>query len=136
MPENKEETKSSKDRFFAETEELVETYVKDRLLLIRMEAAEKGAKLAAHFVTGLSLGLLFFFILLFVSIMAGYYFSEVTGSQFYGFGIIAGFYLLLFIVLLLVRKRYIFPFLTDFVIKTLFDPIIDEDEPSNGLSTR
>ena len=37
-----------KERFFAETEELVETYIKDRLLLMRIEAAEKGAKLAAH----------------------------------------------------------------------------------------
>ena len=122
-----------KDRFFAETEELIETYIKDRLLLIRIDAAEKGAKLVAHFVTGMVLGLLFFFILLFVSIMAGYYFSELTGCQFYGFGIIAGFYVLLFVVLLLIRKRYVFPFLINLIIATVFDQINDEEDgQSNG----
>jgi hypothetical protein len=125
--------KGQKDHFFAETEELVETYIKDRLLLVRIEAAEKGAKLAAHFATGILLVLLSFFILLFLSIMAGYYFAEVTGSQFYGFGIIAGFYVLLLVILLVVRKRYIFPFLIDFVIKTLFDQVNDEDGQTDGI---
>jgi hypothetical protein len=123
-----------KEKFFAETEELIETYIKDRLLLIRLDATEKGAKLAAHFVVGLTLGLLFFFILLFLSIMAGYYFSEVTGSQFLGFGIIAGAYAILFTILLLLRKKYIFPFLTNFVIGTVFDQTNEEtDEPTNGV---
>jgi hypothetical protein len=119
-----------KERFFAETEELVETYIKDRLLLMRIEAAEKGAKLAAHFVTAMVLVLLSFFILLFLSIMAGYYFSELTGSQFYGFGIIAAFYIVLLVILLLIRKRYVFPSLVDFIIKTLFDQPNDEDGPT------
>jgi hypothetical protein len=117
-----------KERFFAETEELIERYIKDRLLLIRIDAAEKGAKLAAHFVTGMLLAVLFFFIIMFLSIMAGYYFSEVTGSQFYGFGIIAGFYVVVFAALLLVRKRYIFPFLINMVIKTVFDQNNDEED--------
>ena len=117
-----------KERFFAETEELIERYIKDRLLLIRIDAAEKGAKLAAHFVTGMLLAVLFFFIIMFLSIMAGYYFSEVTGSQFYGFGIIAGFYILVFAILLAIRKRYIFPFLINLVIKTVFDQNNDEED--------
>jgi hypothetical protein len=128
--------KGQKEHFFAETEELIETYIKDRLLLARIEAAEKGAKLAAHFATGLVLLLLSFFILLFLSIMAGYYFAELTGSQFYGFGIIAALYILLLVILLIIRKRYIFPFLTDFVIKTLFDQVNDEDGQADGISTK
>ncbi|HTJ12176.1 MAG TPA: phage holin family protein [Dinghuibacter sp.] len=125
-----------KERFFAETEELIERYIKDRLLLIRIDAAEKGAKLAAHFVTGMLLAVLFFFIIMFLSIMAGYYFSEVTGSQFYGFGIIAGFYVLVFAVLLAIRKRYIFPFLINLVIKTVFDQNNDEEDGQpNGNGT-
>lgn len=125
-----------KERFFAETEELIERYIKDRLLLIRIDAAEKGAKLAAHFVTGMLLAILFFFIIMFLSIMAGYYFSELTGSQFYGFGIIAGFYVLVFAILLAVRKRYIFPFLINLVIKTVFDQNNDEEDGQpNGNGT-
>jgi hypothetical protein len=124
--EEKKEPKEHSEHFFAETEELVETYIKDRLLLVRMEAAEKGAKLAAHFVTGMVLGLLFFVIVMFISIMAGYYFSEVTGSQFYGFGIVAAFYVLVMVVLLLLRKRYIFPFLINIVIATIFEQYNEE----------
>jgi len=127
MEDQKEDRKGQKDRFFAETEELVETYIKDRLLLVRMEATEKGAKLAAYFITGLLLSLVFLLILLFLSLMAGYYFSELTGSQFYGFGIIAGFYIIVAIVLLFLRKRYIFPYLINKVISTLFDQITDDD---------
>jgi hypothetical protein len=123
-----EEKKGRKEQFFAETEELIERYIKDRLLLIRIDATEKGAKLAAHFVTGMVLGLLFFFILLFVSIMAGYYFSELTGSQFYGFGIIAGFYVLIFVILLAIRKRYIFPYIINLVIGTIFDGKNEEED--------
>lgn len=125
-----------KERFFAETEELIERYIKDRLLLIRIDAAEKGAKLAAHFVTGMLLAVLFFFIIMFLSIMAGYYFSELTGSQFYGFSIIAGFYVLVFLILLAIRKRYIFPFLINLVIKTVFDQNNDEEDgQANGNGT-
>ena len=128
--------KGQKEHFFAETEELVEAYIKDRLLLVKMEAAEKGAKLAVHFVTGLVLMLLSFFILLFLSIMAGYYFSGLTGSEFYGFGIIAAFYVLILVIVLLLRKRYIFPFLINFIIKTIFDQVNDEDGQADGIPPR
>lgn len=124
------------EHFFAETEAAIESYIKDRLLLVRIDAAEKGARLAASFVVTLVLGLLFFFILLFVSIMAGYYFAEVTGSQFYGFGIIAGCYILLFLVLFLIRKKYLYPRIINFIIRTIFDQTNEETDgqPDNVLS--
>lgn len=126
-----EEKKEPNEHFFAETEAMIESYIKDRLLLIRIDAAEKGARLAASFVVALVLGLLFFFILLFVSIMAGYYFSDLTGSQFYGFGIIAGWYVLLFLVLLLVRRKYLYPRMINFIIRTIFD---QNNEETDGRS--
>jgi hypothetical protein len=134
MEDQKEDRQGQKERFFAETEELVESYIRDRLLLARMEAAEKGSKLAAHFITGLLLSLVFLLILLFLSLMAGYYFSELTGSQFYGFGIVAGFYIIVAIILLIVRKRYIFPYLINKIINTLFDQINDDDGQSTTIT--
>jgi hypothetical protein len=91
--------------FFEETYTLLTNYVDDRLLLLKIRAAEKSGKLAAIIVK-LAVTLFFiFFIFLFVSIMGGYYFSEITGSQFYGFGIIAGIYVFLFLMFLLFRKQ-------------------------------
>lgn len=129
-----EEKKPDKDRFFADTEELIESYIKDRLLLLRLDASEKGAKLAAHFVTGALLCLIAFFILLFLSIMAGYYFTELTGSPFWGFAIISGAYILFFLLVLLLRKRYFHPFLINFVIRILFDRNNEEENGATGTS--
>jgi hypothetical protein len=130
-----EEKKPDKDRFFAETEELIENYIKDRLLLIRLDASEKGAKLAAHFVAGALLCLIALFILLFVSIMAGYYFTEITGSPFWGFAIISGAYILMFILVLALRKRFLYPFVINFVIRILFDRNNEEENGETAATT-
>ncbi len=129
-----EEKKPDKDRFFADTEELIESYIKDRLLLLRLDASEKGAKLAAHFVTGALLCLIGLFILLFLSIMAGYYFTELTGSPFWGFAIISGAYILIFLLVLIIRKRYFHPFLINFVIRILFDRNNEEEHGATATS--
>jgi uncharacterized membrane protein YqjE len=122
MPEEKQS-------FFEETQDLVEDYVKNRLQLFKLQTAEKSAKLVSLVFAGVVIGLLSFFILLFVSIMAGYYFSEKTGSQFYGFGIVAAFYILLLIVVIYLRKKFLDKYISDTVIKIFFDSNDDDDEP-------
>jgi uncharacterized ion transporter superfamily protein YfcC len=107
--------------FFEETQELAEEYVKNRWQLFKLQTAEKSARLLTLAFAGLVIGLLSFFILLFVSIMAGYYFSEILHSQFYGFGIVAGFYVLLLIVVLLLRKKFLDNYVSGIVLKIFFD---------------
>lgn len=63
-----------KKGFFEETEELVENYVNDRLLLLKLQAAEKTANIVSVLVSGILIGVVAFFILLFVSLMLGYWF--------------------------------------------------------------
>lgn len=114
--------------FFVETEEVVEQYVRDRLLLFRLQATEKASHLIALMVSGILIGMVGFFIMIFLSIMAGYYFSELTGSLFYGFGIITLFYVLLFVVLLLFRKKYLHKWIVDTVVRIVMDNKNDEDD--------
>lgn len=121
MPEEKQ-------HFFEETQDLVEDYVRNRLQLFKLQTAEKSAKLVSLVFAGVVIGLLSFFILLFVSIMAGYYFSEKTGSQFYGFGIVAAFYILLLIVVIYLRKKFLDKYISDTVIKIFFDSNDDDDD--------
>jgi uncharacterized membrane protein YdjX (TVP38/TMEM64 family) len=45
-------------------------------------------------------------IILFLSIMASYYFADLTGSLYKGFGLVAGFYVLMLVVLVMVRRKY------------------------------
>lgn len=93
------------DDFFAESGKQLEQYVRDRILLLRLQVTEKTARLVAVLFSLLLVSLLAFFILLFLSIMAGYYFATLTGDVYIGFAIVTGFYLLVLIVLLLSRKR-------------------------------
>lgn len=120
-----------KPGFFEETEEMVEKYVKDRMLLFKLQATEKAANLVALMVSGIVIGMIGFFILMFLSIMAGYYFAELTGSLFYGFGIITLVYIVLLIVLVVLRKKILHNFVANTVVRIIFDKQTDEDESNS-----
>jgi len=126
MPEDKKP-------FFEETQDLVEDYVKNRLELIKLQTAEKSARLITLLFAGLVIGLLSFFILLFVSIMAGYFFAEKTHSQFYGFGIVAAFYVLLLVAVIYMRKKFLDKYISDMVVRIFFD---SNDEDNENPSTK
>lgn len=114
MEENKED-------FFEETYELFTNYVEDRILLLKIQAAEKSGKLISAIVTLAVIALFVFFILFFISMMGGYYFAELTGSTFYGFSIIAGIYVVLLLVFLLLNKTLISRGIINMVIRIFFE---------------
>jgi hypothetical protein len=117
-----------KKDFFAELKTALEQYVRNRLLLIRLQLAEKISKLVAGMFTGLLIAMLAFFILLFLSIMGGYYFAYLTGSLYWGFGIIAGFYIILLILIILFRKKVLEKNIVNMVIEVLLEKTDNEDE--------
>jgi ABC-type multidrug transport system permease subunit len=114
--------------FFKESRQQLEQYVQDRVLLLKLQMVEKVSQLIALLFTGLTLALLAFFILLFVSIMAGYFFANVTGSLYIGFGIVALFYILLFILIVSLRKKVIEKHIVDAVIKIFMDKSASDDD--------
>lgn len=114
--------------FFERTHKLTEQYIQDRLLLLRLNAAEKSARLAGLLISFLIIALLTFFVLFFISIIIGYLFVWVTGSLFWGFGIVAGFYALLLILVFIFRKRYIEKLIANTVIRVFFDRTSDSNE--------
>lgn len=112
----KEETKS----LFDDAKDGIEQTIGDRLLLAKMEAAEKMAIISGKLVLLLLGGLLLFFMLLFISLMAGYYFSQLFESLFIGFALVAGFYLLLFVLVFTAGRKYILPKIESTIIATIF----------------
>lgn len=106
--------------FFTEVKEAVEANIEARLTLLQLDATEKAARLTSALVVGLLAGGLCFFVLLFISLMAGYFFAQVTGSLFIGFSIVAGIYTLFFLLLLLFRRRVI-AYLGDKVVELIFN---------------
>jgi hypothetical protein len=118
---------TEKQSFFEETQDLLESYAANRLRLFKLQTAEKSSRVVTLVFTGLVIGLLSFFILLFVSIMAGLYFSEKWHSSFYGFGVVVLFYILLLVAALVMRgtlDKYIF----SKVINILFESNSEDDE--------
>ena len=80
---------------------------------------------------GLVIGIFSFFILLFLSFLAAYYFSDKLHSQFYGFGIVALLYIVLLLVALYLRKKYLDKYVFGRVAKILFDTNNDDDDEKN-----
>lgn len=127
MPDQTEQS------YFQRTEKMVRQYLDDRMLLFKLTATEKTARLAAAMVIFMVLLLLGFFLLLFISIMAGYLFATLTGSLFYGFGIVTLFYLVLLVLIIALRKKYLDPFITNTVVRIFFDKNSEQDGEENTV---
>lgn len=100
-------------------------YLDTRIDLIRLETQEK-VKAAfvgtAHGVTMALIGVLF---LVFLSIFAGLALNDALDSHFWGFGIVAGFYLVLLIIFIVGVDKKLFQGLAD---KMLSNTIYKSDK--------
>lgn len=115
------EEPSPQDDLLDETRKKVHQYLSDRLLLFKMDAAEKSAKIISLLLGMIVVGALLFFVMLFVSLMLGYLFAEWTGNLFYGFAMLAGLYILLLLILLVAFKQWIRPRIINKVVSIFFD---------------
>ena len=110
----------NKEHFFEDFKNVIIEYLHNKLQLAKISAYEKVAKIIAVIFSGIVLVILFFFTIIFMSLLAGFYFSEYYGSNFYGFGIIAAVYFIAFFILLLFRKQLLEKFIINAVINILF----------------
>jgi len=114
--------------FFEESKDAIKRYLQDRLLLLKLQLTEKIAKFISVMFTCLMIAVLIFFIILFLSIMAGFYFASLTGSNFWGFGIVAAFYLILLIIIIILRKRVLQKSIINMIIAVMFEKTKEEHE--------
>lgn len=112
---------TDKQSFFRDVRQLVEEYVQERITLLKLQSAEKAARMSAVIFTGVVLAILLFFVLLFLSLMASYFLFKQTNNGYLGLGIVAGFYLLLAIIVMALKKTRIYPWITDAVVRMLFE---------------
>jgi hypothetical protein len=122
---------SAQQDFFTDSKQTIEKYIRNRLFLIRLQAVEKISRLSAAMFGGLLIGILSFFIILFLSIMAAWYFGELLGSPFKGFGIICAFYILVLILVIIFRKRVLQKTITNTVINIIFEKTAEENDDTN-----
>jgi hypothetical protein len=118
-------------QYFSSLKQSAGQYINNRIDLVKLEATEKVSKIVGILVSGLILGLLAFFVLLFVSIMAGYYFAHLLGGLFAGFSIVAGFYLLLFVAFAVWGRPWLMEKIADTVAGIALD---DTTTTSNDIT--
>ena len=98
----------------------VKEYVDVRKEIAILSAVDKGSQLFANLVTD-GLVLLFGVLgILFGSLAAGFYLSEVFGNSYAGFLIVTGFYFLLAIVFYAIKDKYVEKHIINAAIKKFF----------------
>jgi len=117
---------STEENFFGESKQKIKEYIQDRLLLLKLDAVERGSKIIATIFTILIIALFSFFVLLFLSVMAAYLFGELLGQIFWGFGIVAGIYIILLVLIIIFRKKIIQKNIADIIIGIVFEKANEE----------
>ena len=110
-----------KEGFFVETKEMVEQYVEDRLLLLKLQATEKAAKASSFIFITLAVSFISLILVMIISFIIGYYLSQAVGSYPAGFAILAGIYILIIFLLLYVNKKFIAKKIADTIVKFSFE---------------
>src|SRR5690349_14555700 len=123
---------STQQEFFADTKLAVENYVESKLLLVKLQAAEKISKLAGAMFSGLLIVVISFFIVLFLSMMIAWYFGQLLDNVYFGFGIISAFYIVLLILLLVFRKKVLERTIMNTVINIFFEQTAHDHDNGNG----
>jgi hypothetical protein len=106
--------------FFTDTINLLKQYVSDRITLVKLQSIEKISTLAASIASGVTLAVLGLFFLIFFSITLGFLFASWLDSNTAGFGIVAGIYLLLIIIIVVFGKKIFGNLITKKIIQNSF----------------
>ena len=110
-----------KQGFFKDTQQLAEEYIRERLLLLKLETAEKSARLSSVVFTSVIIGVFAIIILLLLSALGCYFLKEITGSWYYGISIITFIYIIILTILVMLRKTVLHKHVTNFVIRLFFE---------------
>ena len=119
---------SQDEDYFEKTSDLIKDYTDDRILLLKIQAAKKTGKIFSTLIFFIVSAMLIFLCLLFISMMAGYYFADLTGSLYKGFSIVAGLYLLVFVLFILLFRGFFSVRIMDVVTRIFFDNQHDTNE--------
>ena len=106
-----------KESFFVEMKVMAGEYIDDRLLLLKLQATEKAAKISALLFIGIIVGLLGLVIFMIASYIAGYYLSMAVGSYPAGFAILAGIYVVFIFLMVFIHKKYTAKLVENSVVK-------------------
>lgn len=104
-------------------EELIESlkrYAVTTFEVIKLEAANRSSVILSNLISKVIIGLIVLLFAFFLSLGICFYLSELFGNSYLGFGMVAGFYLLLGIALIVGRKKLLVNPMREKIIQELY----------------
>jgi ABC-type multidrug transport system permease subunit len=111
-------------------EELIvslKSYATTTIDIIKLEAAQHTSNLLANLISRLIVILVIILFAFFLSLGISVYLSELLDNSYLGFGIVAGVYLLLGIILIAGRKKLLIKPISDIIIHEIFQNQVNKD---------
>lgn len=106
---------------FEDVIEKLKQYLILNFELIKLQATDQASVIGASLISSLIVGISAFLFIFVLSIGLGFYISSVLGNMYAGFLIVAGFYLLLTLILFIGRKKMIEKPMRDKIIQKLLN---------------
>jgi len=94
-------------KFLGALLEKIENYSRTSIDLFKLKAIDQLSKILSNAVFGIIIGLLALLFLLFLNLAFAYWINDLLGKKFVGFFLVAGFYFLLMIILIVFNKQII-----------------------------
>lgn len=120
-------SEKSSGGIFSDIKNELEANIEARIDLLKLETAEKIGRITGIISVVIISGVLFLFVLLSISLMAGFYFSRLFNSDFYGFAVVAGFFLLIFITVVIFARKKLAIYVTDKMIGAIMEKEAEPD---------
>lgn len=99
----------------------VTEYMETYFALNVLKATDKAAGIASLSITGMLIAVFAFFFILLVSIGLGYWLGQQMENMLAGFATVAGFYALMAILIIALRKSVLLPFFRNLIIKSAYE---------------
>jgi hypothetical protein len=87
--------------------ENIKEYIQTQIDIVKLKAINKGGEAISGVIVGITLGVLGFFIIFFLSFSAAYGISSASGHPFLGFLLVAAFYILLAVLIIVFKDKFI-----------------------------
>ncbi|KIO45748.1 phage holin family protein [Sanguibacteroides justesenii] len=116
------------EKIFARLKEDLLTYAELKLELLKLHTYERVSKVIAILSFGIVLILLAFFTVLFLFLGLGFYLGELLNSTALGFIVVAGIYLIFFVIIAFFKERIRMKVVNEILISMMAKDDKDEDD--------
>jgi DMSO/TMAO reductase YedYZ heme-binding membrane subunit len=99
----------------------VTDYMETFFALNVLKATDKAAGIASSSIAGVLIAVFLLFTMLLLSIGLGYLIGQQLDNLFAGFGIVAGFYAVLAVLIIILNKKVFSPFLKNIIIRSAYE---------------